>query len=142
MRFLRITTALILMLVLYATWPPNEEHINIIFSYKADVGAPEMEVVFGAGIDHSHLHSVRAGDRRRTRLIPGRAVVLADERRLYMRYYPADRAVNSTSWWNGPALPMDVSYRIAVDLHADGQVSYRYCIKPCTLPNQAQGLSL
>ena len=38
MRFLEVTAVLLLMLVLYVTWPPNEEHINVVVSYAAESG--------------------------------------------------------------------------------------------------------
>lgn len=135
MRFLRFSTALILILVLYATWPPSEEHINIVVSYMAESDAAGLDVLLGAGKDRTHFRSLQPGDRRRTLLLPDRAVTFAEERRLYMRYFPLDADIKSERWWEGPELPMDVSYRIAIEIHADGQVSYCYCIKPCKLPN-------
>ena len=129
------------MLMLYIIWPPNEEHINVVVSYKAEARAPGMEVFLGAGADYSYLPTLQPGDRLRTLLIPGREVVLADERRLFMRYYPVGHSKGGRPEWHGPDLPLDASYRVAIDIHADGHVTYRYCIKPCKLPNQAKGLS-
>lgn len=151
MRFLKITTALILMLVLYATWPPNEEHIHVVLRYTAEVGAPPLQVYLQAGKDKHARGVMQAGDRERWLIIPGRAVVRADERVLRMQYHPLDQAgVNGLGWyysedgaeaaappgwWLGPELPLGVSYRVAIDIHADGQVTHNYCIKPCKLPN-------
>lgn len=134
MKYLRITTALLLMLVLYVTWPPNEEHIDVVVSYIADVGAPGMHVSLIAGIDKHARGFFQAGDRERWRLVIGRTVTLADERRIFMRYYPEGHSKFGRPEWLGPELPSDVSYRIAIDIHADGQVTHRYCIKPCKLP--------
>ena len=133
MRFLRVTTALLLMLVLYATWPPNEEHIDVVVSYTADVGAPTMHVYLIAGIDKHARGVLQAGGRERWRLVIGRSVTLADERRIFMRYYPEGHSKFGRPEWLGPELPADVSYRIAINIHADGRVTHRYCIKPCKL---------
>ena len=156
MRFLEITTALLLMLVLYATWPPNEEHINVVLRYKAEAGALPLQVYLQAGKDKHARGVMQAGDRERWLIIPDRAVVRADERVLRLQYHPLDQAgmhglgwhysedgaqaAASPGWWQGPELPSDVSYRIAIDIHADGWVTHRYCIKPCKLPSQAKGL--
>lgn len=148
MKFLRFSTALVLMLVLYATWPPNEEHINVLLRYKADASAPPLQVYLQAGKDKHARGVLEAGDRERWLIIPDRAVVLADERVLRMQYYPVDQVgmnglgwyysedgteAAPPGWWLGPDLPRDVSYRIAIDIHADGQVTHNYCIKPCKL---------
>ena len=143
MRFLRIITALLLILVLYATWPPNEEYIDVALRYQGTEGDAGAEVFIIAGKDKHDLGTFRVGDRQRLRLIPGRAVVRADERRLHLRYYPEGRFGEvSPAEWSGPDLPKDVSYRIAINIHADGRIESRYCILPCKLPNQAKELSL
>ena len=120
------------MLVLYITWPPNEEHIDIVVSYKAESSAAGVQVFLLAGKDTDRRDVLQAGDRQRWRLFPGKAVVLADERSLYVRYHPVGRS--EIDWgWLGPELPMNVSYRVALDIHADGRVTHNYCIKPCKL---------
>ena len=126
---------MILMLMLYIIWPPNEEHINVVVSYVAESDTAGLEVFFSAGLDRRHLPILQPRERRRTLLIPGRAATFAPDRRLYMSYYPQGTDIKAARWWYGPELPMDVSYRIAIDIHADWQVTYRYCIKPCKLPN-------
>ena len=135
MRFLRITAVLLLMLVLYATWPPNEEHINIVVSYKAEPDTAGLEVFFSAGLDNKHSRTLQPGKRHRTLLIPGRAATYAPDRRLYMSYHPQGTDIKAAKGWYGPELPMDVSYRIAIGIHPDGRVTHHYCIKPCKLSN-------
>ena len=135
MRFLEVTAGLLMTLMLYTTWPPNEEHIDVVVSYIADVGAPGMHVYLIAGIDKHARGFFQAGDRGRWRLVIGRSVTLADERRIFMRYYPEGHSKFGRPEWLGPKVPPDVSYRIAIDIHADGQVTHRHCIKPCKLSN-------
>ena len=133
---------LILLSFLLSACTPSEEYINIVVRYHGEADDAGAEVFIIAGKDKRALGTLRVGDRQRLRLIPGRAVVRADERRLRLRYYPEGRF--GEAWpaeWIVPDLPMDESYRIAIDIHADGRVESRYCILPCKLPDQAKGLS-
>lgn len=140
MKLLGLLTMLLLLLVLLAICSPKEEHIDVVVSYKGESGASGLQVFLLAGTDTDRRDVLQAGDRQRWRLYPGKAVVLAHERSLYVRYYPVGRP--EIDWgWLGPELPMNVSYRIALDIHSDGQVTHRYCIKPCKLSNQAKDLS-
>ena len=63
------------MLVLYVTWPPDEEYINVVVSYQGAAGDAGAEIFIIAGKDKHDLGTFRVGDRQRLRLIPGRAVV-------------------------------------------------------------------
>lgn len=135
MRLLWRTVVFVLMLIVFLAWPPNEEYIDVAVGYHGEADNAGIEAFIIAGKDKSDLGTLQVGDRQRLRLIPGRAVVRADERRLHLRYYPEGHF--GEVWpleWHGPDLPADVSYRIAIDIHADGRVESRYCVLPCKLP--------
>ncbi|SDU23105.1 hypothetical protein SAMN05216210_2549 [Halopseudomonas salegens] len=69
----------------------------------------------------------------RARLIPGVAVVIPEERNLHMFYYFEGQPRDKPLSWFGPHVPLNVSYRIAINIHPDGRVESSYCIKPCSL---------
>ncbi len=84
---------------------PKEEHIDIVVSYAADVSAPGRHVYLIAGIDKHAPGVLQAGDREQWRLVIGRSATLADERRIFMRYYPEGHSRFGRPEWLGPESP-------------------------------------
>lgn len=86
MKVFSLPAMLVLVRVLPVNCPPKEEHTNGAVSFKAESGAPGMQVFLLAGKGTGRRGVFHAGGRRRWRLIPDRVFALADEQCLDMRY--------------------------------------------------------
>lgn len=120
--------------VLSACAPP-EPHVEVTYRNLGEPGMPMLEIHLTAGKDYRWDPQLAPGKSGRARLTPGVAVVIPDERNLHMRYYLEGQPRDEPLGWYGPQLPVDVSYRLAIDIHPDGRVESNYCIKPCSLSN-------
>lgn len=107
--------------------------MEVHYSHRGPAGSPALEVFLSAGKDRHWQPRLLAGHSGKVRLTPGAGVTRADERRLHLRFIPHGLDAAQAMHWSGPDLPVDASYRIVVDIHADGRVESRHCIKPCRL---------
>jgi hypothetical protein len=105
---------------------PSEPYIDAQVRLRA---ADAAQVTIGAGRDRHTFNRLDPGEPATIRLTPGRSTTRADERRLFVSWWVRGQRYE----WSGPDLPMAASYRIRLDLLADGRVESAHCVLPCTL---------
>ncbi|MCG6116701.1 MAG: hypothetical protein MEQ07_00650 [Aquimonas sp.] len=112
---------------------PGEPHVDVEYRHLGEPASASLELFLQAGKDRHRHAQLGPGQSGRVRLIPGVAVVRADERRLHLRYTLTDSPDAEPVHWPGPDLPASASYRIRIELDGDGRVESHHCIKPCSL---------
>lgn len=118
----------------------GEPAVDVEYRHGGATDSPTFEVYLSAGLDRDWDPQFRPGEIGRARLRPGRSVVLADERRLSVKFFRRGELPGEPSeepyYWNGPEVPPDKSYRVRIDLYPDGRVDSEHCVLPCSLPDR------
>lgn len=119
---------------------PGEPTAYVEYRHAGAVDSAPLEVYLYAGLDRDWDPQFKPGEVGQARLRPGRSVVLADERQLWVKFFrmgelPGEPSVEPYYWY-GPDLPPDKSYRVRIDLYPDGRVDSEHCVLPCSLPDR------
>jgi len=98
--------------------------VTVIFAASGgDRQVTELTAVVGS--DKSSWPSLNAGAQKSVNLLPGPD----DDRQLTLLY-----TVNGDKRsWDGPKIAAGAGYRIEITIDANGHVSSRHCILPCSL---------
>ena len=126
-----MTTLLVLLALVLVSCTPQEPYIDVYYRHAGSSEDLLLESVYiSAGKDRHKHYRLAPGQSGKVRLIPGKSVVIPDDRTLYIRYRFETQALEDTLHWEGPQLPQDSSYRISIEIYPDGHVESSFTLKP------------
>ena len=99
-------------------------HARVEFSGPQG-GARLADLSLIVGGDKVGWPELAPGESKRANLLPGPR----DDRQPILLY----RQGEHKRVWEGPAMPAGAGYRIVIRIEADGTVSARHCLSPCSL---------
>jgi len=107
-----------------AVWSNDAVRITVTFA-GATPAARLENLTLVSGSDRCSWDALASGDSRSINLLPGEA----DDRRLAFLYTLNAQMLS----WDGPAIPVGAGYRIAIVVDAQGRITERHCLLPCSL---------
>ena len=107
-----------------AVWSNDAVRITVSFTGSTPQ-AQLRNLTVVSGNDRYSWDALASGDSRNVNLLPDSA----DDRRLTFLYTLDEQAMS----WEGPAIPLGAGYRIAVAVDAQGRITERHCLLPCSL---------
>jgi hypothetical protein len=107
-----------------AVW--SNDAVRVTVSFTGSTPQTQLRnLTVVSGNDRYSWDALASGDSRDINLLPD----AAGDRRLTFLYTLDEQAMS----WEGPAIPLGAGYRIAIAVDAQGRITERHCLLPCSL---------